>query len=277
MFTKISLIDKEFIGEDEKKCAKCGLVKQRSEFNKNPNLKDGLQSACKSCMRTYADNRPSFQRTKNNKKCLFCNLIKPASEFYTDRKRKDGLTARCKKCIREYALEVKIREKIIPKEKRCPRCGIVKTASEFWKCKFKANGLYSHCIKCLKLHRKTRLAILNIKDTKGIKDNDLKKVESWNEVDSILREIAETQLTINAEEKACKNRVSMIIKQSSEAIAPYKRHQHRLRYMLESFLKKVWLYGDSQREFRFGTIKVIRKNIVYNINVALAKERLGLP
>jgi len=37
----------------EKKCKKCGLIKQLSDFGKNRNAKDGLKSQCKSCNALY--------------------------------------------------------------------------------------------------------------------------------------------------------------------------------------------------------------------------------
>jgi len=278
MLIKTSLISKEFIEEDEKECKGCGLIKKRSEFYINRLMKDGLQSKCKGCMKDQCANKPQYPRSTKDTKCTMCNLTKPAEEFYTDLKRKNGLTTRCKKCIREYELEVKIREKKIPEEKRCLRCGTVKPASEFYKTNSKANGLYSHCKKCIEKYRKTRLAIKDTEATKGTENRDIKRIESWNEAESVFREITETQLVVVAEEKACKNRVAMIIQQSSEVIAPHKRHQACLRQLLEQYLKNIWLRGDSlQKDFRFGTVTRKGRRFSYNLNLELARERLELP
>lgn len=67
-----------------KKCKKCGVVKQSSEFHRDKTRKDGLRSACKPCVATYmglyySNNKEKVMgrviewvernRERHNKKC----------------------------------------------------------------------------------------------------------------------------------------------------------------------------------------------------------------
>jgi len=49
-----------------RKCSKCGIEKEESEFNKEKTHKDGLSSWCKDCYRVYnkTDKRKEYQRRR---------------------------------------------------------------------------------------------------------------------------------------------------------------------------------------------------------------------
>jgi len=60
----------------EKKCNKCNVVKDVSEFNKAINNKDGLRNECKACMKKYKQkhyeaNKKSINKKKNSARAHF--------------------------------------------------------------------------------------------------------------------------------------------------------------------------------------------------------------
>ena len=103
-----------------KKCTKCKLKKEESDFVKSKTTKDGLSSYCKSCMSKYSRERrlknptPATLRLnhskelaeklllKGQKRCYICDTIKPTDLFYTNVKAKDGYMVKCKTCQRNY-------------------------------------------------------------------------------------------------------------------------------------------------------------------------------
>tara|TARA_R110002153_G_scaffold269051_1_gene434397 strand:+ start:65 stop:895 length:831 start_codon:yes stop_codon:yes gene_type:complete len=98
-----------------KKCSKCKLEKEFSEFNKTKSCKEGLSSYCKSCnvitLKEWRFNNPSPSTIriykskelakelllKGKKKCSKCKEIKSKTLFYNSTKQKQ-----CKSCIRDY-------------------------------------------------------------------------------------------------------------------------------------------------------------------------------
>lgn len=145
-----------------KKCSKCGLIKLESEFNKNPALRDGLDSRCKVCkykraseLRVLNNKREGIEYPKT-KTCPACGQIKDAADFYSEKGSNDGLSSKCAECNRvehkkRYdSLEDKTdRER--PPSKYCPECQRILPASEFWKVKKRYDGLYPYCKACFKV------------------------------------------------------------------------------------------------------------------------------
>ena len=93
---------------DKKKCSKCKELKDRSEFWKNKNKKDGLHSYCRSCCKEGQDRRKREIKKLNEgrdirketliKFCRGCNTEKSSNEFHINREVPDGLDNRCKVC-----------------------------------------------------------------------------------------------------------------------------------------------------------------------------------
>jgi hypothetical protein len=104
----------------EKKCNKCDVIKDVSDFGKKKDTKDGLHYTCKSCRNKHkrfirdlaltSKQRANRQRSLENlelfkvskKKCYKCKGIKGVSEFTTKNSNKDGLNNHCKVCILEF-------------------------------------------------------------------------------------------------------------------------------------------------------------------------------
>ena len=100
----------------KKKCNKCNVVKDVSEFGKDKYSKDGLNRLCKSCRNEYkslkiastltAKQIAKKQRNTENielfkvskKRCYKCNLVKDVSSFNRDKSKKDSLCNYCKVC-----------------------------------------------------------------------------------------------------------------------------------------------------------------------------------
>ena len=90
---------------NKKRCSICGVIKESSEFHKNPKSLDGLDHRCKLCRnKIQTDRRKS--RKKNNtvteysKRCSKCKIVKPPSEFRKKWDNNSGLAARCIECAR---------------------------------------------------------------------------------------------------------------------------------------------------------------------------------
>lgn len=111
----------------EKKCNKCNIIKNFSEFGKRKFTKDGLCFMCKSCRNEYyrlkrASTLTAIQVAKKRSKklelsklskkiCCKCNVVKNFSEFSKRKSTKDGMNFRCKACIREYVKFSKLTER----------------------------------------------------------------------------------------------------------------------------------------------------------------------
>lgn len=48
----------------EKKCSKCHVIKQPTEFHKNKHRKSGLKPQCKQCIKEYAENNKEKEATR---------------------------------------------------------------------------------------------------------------------------------------------------------------------------------------------------------------------
>ena len=114
----------EPIPEGMKRCCHCKQILPVSEFNKAAGAKDGLQSACRSCIselnKEYNKNRPKRRKDPSTAKtrgpkaahpayvdeatgvmmhwCGSCKQYKPESEFSKDNSNKSGVATSCKAC-----------------------------------------------------------------------------------------------------------------------------------------------------------------------------------
>ncbi len=103
-------------------------------------------------------------------------------------------------------------------------------------------------------------------------------IEASNQIDSVLRELAELQFQINTENTACEKRIELIKGYTQEIIEPYQLHQTTLRVMLEEFCKKTW--GKTKtvvKPFRFGLFRYCRGRLEISLNAKLAGNRMGKP
>jgi len=105
-----------------KKCSKCKIEKEITEFSKDKSRKSGLTSHCKQCKNEYGKkwNKENKEHKKEYnkkyykpkikteplyilvKKCAKCKVKKDRSEFTKDRRLKSGLISQCKQCKKEW-------------------------------------------------------------------------------------------------------------------------------------------------------------------------------
>ena len=95
-----------------KKCTKCKVEKELSEFNKDKSRKSGLQCHCKQCKKEHF--KKHYQpKIKNNqiktdslnrliKECTKCKIEKELNEFSKKKQTKSGFRSSCKQCENEY-------------------------------------------------------------------------------------------------------------------------------------------------------------------------------
>lgn len=97
-----------------KYCPKCKRTLPVSQFGKNKNNIDGLQTYCKSCTNQAVKN--SYYKSRGNnglktKKCDKCGKVLPISDFSHNKKAVDGLQKYCKSCMNSYYSGAKDEEK----------------------------------------------------------------------------------------------------------------------------------------------------------------------
>ena len=86
-----------------KKCSKCKVEKQISEFKKDKTKLDGLYSSCNQCVKIYNNSRLfTKELNKKNKICSTCKNNKSISEFYSCKRRIDGYDGICKSCVHSH-------------------------------------------------------------------------------------------------------------------------------------------------------------------------------
>lgn len=115
---------------DNKKCFKCGCLKDSSAFYLDKSRKDNLTSTCKECLKVQQNKYRQENREKCNlssrnshikhkkrwksenpyktdgkKKCSKCKIVKNRNSFCRDNNSKDGLLYMCEKCNIEYHKE----------------------------------------------------------------------------------------------------------------------------------------------------------------------------
>lgn len=82
-----------------KKCTKCGLVKELTDFAKDKGQKSGLKCSCRECFRAYKQEIANREKIiPAEKKCCRCKVTKPASDFYKSSHQQSGLFSSCKAC-----------------------------------------------------------------------------------------------------------------------------------------------------------------------------------
>jgi hypothetical protein len=90
-----------------KTCARCKEEKDRSEFGKDSQTRDGLKSWCRACRAGY---RKEDGRKEGEKYCPSCGETKPHSQFNRDLRQPDAYDSRCKECRKAERLDQKQRQ-----------------------------------------------------------------------------------------------------------------------------------------------------------------------
>ena len=156
-----------------KRCSCCREAKKVEEFNKNRNMKDGLQSYCRKCQGSNLDSRrrqiqtgiETFSQRKKRlleqglKRCSCCKKDKKVVEFGTRKRRgKTNVRCVCKACEKVARTNLIKRRKKESKnrdtryfeinKKRCTMCEELKKLKFFNKMARSKDGVRTVCKEC---------------------------------------------------------------------------------------------------------------------------------
>jgi len=151
----------------------------------------------------------------------------------------------------------------------------MKPITQFAKHKRNRDGLSYVCKDCMKLYARDYHQRRRLDGSLEPKDPGLK---TWEQVDGVLREMAELQVIINTEQALCDKRVAMVRKYSADAIEPHRGHQMHLQRMLEDFMKKNCPKSIvTKRKFRVGSVSFCRGKAKVDLEITLADKMRGKP
>lgn len=161
-------------------------------------------------------------------------------------------------------------------KKQCTKCRIIKSKDKFPKDKRAPDGLNYICKDCRraynttyqKLRRGGKPKVTNIRAA---------GIDSWNQIDSVLRELSESQYKINTENALCQERKALIDKYSQEITEPLVAHQIGLQTILIDFLKKNLVEAQRVRKCRFGSVCFMLGKLELTLKPALAGKLIGKP
>jgi hypothetical protein len=103
-------------------------------------------------------------------------------------------------------------------------------------------------------------------------------IETWGQVDSAIREMAELQHEIQKEYAALEGRIALLKKYTDEIIEPKIFHQINLRSMLKTFLEKTHTKKEViTRYFNFGILRFHRGKLELDLDAVYAGQRMGKP
>lgn len=150
------------------------------------------------------------------------------------------------------------------KKKRCPGCGIEKPLDPgFHIDSHSPDGHQGKCKTC----RNRR----SVETSKG------SGIDSWAQMESVLRRMAELQGAIDAERVLCKRRVAMVKQYSQEGTELWRIALRRWRRRIRAFVSKQCGKGKCQKKYRFGSIRYKRGKLSIELDSELAAASKDKP
>lgn len=157
-------------------------------------------------------------------------------------------------------------------KKQCYACKQTLPLSDFHKSKGRKDGHEGKCKTC----RAASYSESNPKKGQG--------VETWDQLEGLVRGMAETQAAIELEEAACESRIALARKNCRETAAAWKSRIGVQSKLIEAFLKKECERTEDRREIqslqkslRFGMISYHRGNLEMTFNTKKAIKLQGKP
>ncbi len=142
---------------DTKTCSACKIAKPHADYWKRQASLDGLQLACKDCMKQHASqlrhDRRYWQPYNGLMQCCDCEQVKYAKHFAKRIGTVQGAQYECRECNRKRLSEAYQQKKQANPQptvqtKVCRSCQMQKASSAFHKHVMHKDGLQSHCIGC---------------------------------------------------------------------------------------------------------------------------------
>jgi len=210
------------------------------------------------------------------KRCPRCKKIKPIECFHKNKCRRDGRSDYCKECKKAFQQSRKNIVQSVPLEKQCSYCKVIKPSNEFQRTKNRRDGLQGMCKECARVKKKSsfeksRAEIERAQNTKIM-------VNTEEQVENLIREMAENQYAMEVEQTACTKRVAQIMQESVRAIASRRRHQLSMYTVIECFFKKTLDWSKTfSTAYRFGLVKYYRGKTEIELDIILAGKLIGNP
>ena len=210
------------------------------------------------------------------KRCPRCKKIKPIECFHKNKCRRDGRSDYCKECKKAFQQSRKNIVQDIPLEKQCSYCKVIKPSSEFQRTKNNLDGLQGMCKECAKVTKKaswekSRAEIERAQETKTM-------VNTEEQVENLIREMAENQYAMDIEQAACKKRVALIIQETAQAIASRRRDQLMRYTAIECFFKRTLDWSKTfSVAYRFALVKYYRGKTEIELDTVLAGKLINKP
>ncbi len=158
------------------------------------------------------------------------------------------------------------------KERICVGCRLPKPKGEFIKGS-------SRCRECRRQYHRIYKQLRRQGRPRQFREALLEKeIETWEQVESIIREMAESQFKIQKEYAALEKRIALLKKYTNEMIESMLLHQINFQSMLKAFLKKTCPKGQAvTRRFDFGILRFYRGKLDVDLDAAYAGERMDKP
>lgn len=147
---------------DEKKCTKCNIIKDITEFYKRVGSIDGKTSECRDCCLNVYHKRFDERKDREpiditNKVCTTCETQYDIDNFSKKTDSPDGYKSICKLCSNKTASDNRLVEKVCDKDsKTCNTCKTELPISNFWNNKSAKDGKDNKCKNCHKEKKEER-------------------------------------------------------------------------------------------------------------------------
>lgn len=196
------------------------------------------------------DNVTSAVRTK---RCLRCRQVKPVHAFEGNKRTSDGLACHCKDCVQQGARSRTVR--------RAVRSGNVDaqiaTAKPPGKPRERSRSIAELHDICStgQMDSIGGDAAFKAGGSKHGTPENITIIGTWDEAESIVREMAEAQAEMDAEREVCKTRIVAAEKYFQDIAGQLRRRQERLGTVIADFVRRN--RSDLQancRKLRFGVL-----------------------
>jgi hypothetical protein len=102
------------------------------------------------------------------------------------------------------------------------------------------------------------------------------KIFNLKQMDSVIREMAETQLRIDTELKVCQQRVARNVQESARILERRRRRLQHLKNAIECYFIREGRFKATEK-FRFGSVQFYRGKVTADLDINKAKTSLGKP